>query len=146
MFTVVESVTNRSGNRNPAGAGKLVQALHAKPIVITSTGRAAIEVSRSRPESDILVFSHSEAVLRQMALGWGLFPVGVVPPEQDIAKLINLIITESLSRGLITESDVVTIVHGFLTGVSGTTNTIQVLDMKEYLNSAPPVAVTVGDP
>jgi hypothetical protein len=27
----------------------------------------------------------------------------------------------------------VTIVHGFLPGVSGTTNTIVVLDMKEYL-------------
>jgi hypothetical protein len=29
---------------------------------------------------------------------------------------------------------VVTIVHGFLPGVSGTTNAVQVLDMKEYLS------------
>ena len=58
----------------------------------------------------------------------------MLPPEQDIAKLVGLIINECLSSGLVTESDVVTIVHGFLIGVSGTTNTIQVLDVKDYLD------------
>ena len=33
----------------------------------------------------------------------------------------------------IENTDVVTIVHGFLPGVSGTTNAVQVLDMREYL-------------
>ena len=45
-----------------------------------------------------------------------------------------MLIGRSLSTGLVTESDVVTIVHGNLTGVSGTTNTIQVLDVQEYLS------------
>jgi hypothetical protein len=36
----------------------------------------------------------------------------------------------------------VTIVHGFLTGVSGTTNTIQVLDVKEYFSFSAPEVVT----
>jgi len=33
----------------------------------------------------------------------------------------------------VTDSDIVTIIHGFMTGVSGTTNTVQVLDVKDYL-------------
>lgn len=116
-----------------ASAGRLVRVLRAKPIVVTSTGRAAFEVSRFRPESDILVFSHDEAVLRRLCLGWGLRPVGVIPPERDIAKLVAMLVQASLSTGLVASTDVVTIVHGFLTGVSGTTNTIQVLDVQEYL-------------
>ena len=58
----------------------------------------------------------------------------MIPPEQDIAKLVAMLIGRALATGLVNESDVVTIVHGNLTGVSGTTNTIQVLDIQEYLS------------
>ena len=119
-----------------SAAARLTRALKAKPIVITSTGRAAFEVSRFRPEGDILVFSHDPAVLRRLSLGWGMSPVGTVPPERDVAKLVESLVKGSLDNDLINETDVVTIVHGFLPGVSGTTNTIQVLDVQEYLNHA----------
>ena len=115
-------------------AGQLVKSLNSKPIVITSAGRAAFEVSRVRPENSVLVFSHDEAVLQKMCLGWGLYPVGVVPPERDVARLVGMLIHSSLDSGMVQEDDVVTIVHGFLPGVSGTTNTIQVLDIAEYLS------------
>lgn len=131
---------HRSGNRTQAvasAAGRLVKSLNSKPIVITSTGRAAFEVSRFRPANNILVFSHDEAVLRRLCLGWGLSPVGVVPPERDVAKLVAMLVKASLESGLVSDHDVVTIVHGFLPGVSGTTNTIQVLDMQEYLAGVP---------
>ena len=131
---------HRSGNRTQAvasAAGRLVRSLNSKPIVITSTGRAAFEVSRFRPANNILVFSHDEAVLRRLCLGWGLSPVGVVPPERDVAKLVAMLVKASLDSGLVSDHDVVTIVHGFLPGVSGTTNTIQVLDMQEYLAGVP---------
>ena len=116
-----------------ASASRLVQEINSKPIVLTSTGRAAFEVSRFRPDADIIVFSHDEAVLRKLALAWGVCPVGVLPPEPDLAKLVEMLVVGALTSGLVSESDVVTIVHGFLTGVSGTTNTIQVLDLREYL-------------
>jgi pyruvate kinase len=116
-----------------AAAGRLVRSLGSKPIVITSTGRAAFEVSRFRPENDIIVFSHDEAILRKLCLGWGLSPVGVVPIDQDVARLVSSLVQASLDSGMVDNEDVVTIVHGFLPGVSGTTNTIVVLDMKEYL-------------
>ena len=115
-------------------AGQLVKSLNSKPIVITSTGRAAFEVSRVRPENGVLVFSHDEAVLQKMCLGWGLYPIGVVPPERDVATLVGMLINLGLDSGMVQDDDVVTIVHGFLPGVSGTTNTIQVLDIAEYLS------------
>jgi pyruvate kinase len=116
-----------------ASASRLSRTLNSKPIVVTSTGRAAFEVSRFRPENDIIVFSHDKSVLSKLSLAWGVNPVGVIPPERDIIRLVSLLIRESLSAGLVNETDVVTIVHGYLTGVSGTTNTIQVLDLQEFL-------------
>ncbi len=127
-----------------AGASRLVHELHSKPVVITSTGRAAYEVSRYRPEGDIIVFAHDEETLRRLCLGWGLQPSGVIPPEQDISKLVAILISGALSTGLVNESDVVTIVHGNLTGVSGTTNTIQVLDVQEYLSRYAELVAAAG--
>ena len=125
-----------SSNRTQAiasAAARLVRSLRAKPIVITSTGRAAFEVSRFRPDGDVIVFSHNENVLRRLSLGWGLCPVGTIPPERDVAKLVASLVKSALDSRLVAETDVVAIIHGFLPGVSGTTNTIQILDLREYL-------------
>jgi hypothetical protein len=66
-------------------------------------------------------------------MGWGIRPGGVIPPQQDVAGLVASVIQAGLDGGTIEEADVVTIVHGFSPGVSGTTNAVQVLDMREYL-------------
>ena len=126
-----------SSNRTQAiasAAGRLVRSLGSKPIVITSTGRAALELSRFRPESNIIVFSHDEAVLRRLSLAWGLTPMEVIPVERDLAKLVALLIRSGLEKGMLEDTDVAVLIHGYLTGVSGTTNTIQVLDLQEYLS------------
>ena len=117
-----------------SAAARLVQSLGSKPLVVTSTGRAALELSRYRPDADILAFSHDAAVLQKLCLGWGIRPGGVIPPQQDIAGLVASVIKAGLDGGTIKETDVVTIVHGFSPGVSGTTNAVQVLDMREYLS------------
>ncbi len=140
VYPYYKDFSSRDRTQAIAGAASdLVRTLKAKPIVLTSTGRAAFEVSRFRPSADIIVFSHDEAVLRKMCLGWGLAPTGVIPPERDVPKLVAMVVKAALATGLVTETDVVTIVHGLLVGVSGTTNTIQVLDMQEYLSYASPM-------
>ena len=53
---------------------------------------------------------------------------GVVPAPTDFDAPASI-----SDGGTIEETDVVTIVHGFSPGVSGTTNAVQVLDMREYL-------------
>ena len=114
-------------------AARLVRSLGSKPVVVTSTGRAALELARFRPNADILAFSHDAAVLQKLCLGWGIRPGGVISPQNDIAELVASVIRTGLENGVIEETDVVIIVHGFLPGVSGTTNAVQVLDMREYL-------------
>ena len=116
-----------------SAAARLVRSLGSKPLVVTSTGRAAFELARFRPDQDILAFSHDAAVLQKLCLGWGIRPGGVIPPQQDIAGLVASVIQAGLDGGTIVETDVVTIVHGFSPGVSGTTNSVQVLDLREYL-------------
>ena len=74
-------------------------------------------------------------MLQKLCLGWGIRPGGVIPPQHDIAELVASVISKGLENGCIEETDVVTIVHGFLPGVSGNTNAVQVLDMREYLAS-----------
>ena len=116
-----------------SAAARLVRSLNSKPVVVTSTGRAALQLSRFRPNSDVLAFSHDTSVLRKLAIGWGIRPGGVIPPQQDVASLVASVVNAGLEGGTISDDDVVTIVHGFLPGVSGTTNAVQVLDMREYL-------------
>ena len=116
-----------------SAAARLVRSLGAKPVVVTSTGRAALELARYRPDSDILAFSHDSAVLQKLCMGWGIRPGGVISPQQDMAELVASVIRTGLEGGTIEETDVITIVHGFSPGVSGTTNSVQVLDMREYL-------------
>ena len=116
-----------------SAAARLVRSLNSKPVVVTSTGRAALQLSRFRPNSDVLAFSHDTSVLQKLAIGWGIRPGGVIPPQQDVASLVASVVNAGLEGGTISDDDVVTIVHGFLPGVSGTTNAVQVLDMREYL-------------
>ena len=116
-----------------SAAARLVQSLGSKPVVVTSTGRAALELARFRPDANVVAFSHDPAVLQKLCMGWGIQPGGVIPPQRDVAGLVASVIQAGLQGGTIDETDVVTIVHGFLPGVSGTTNAVQVLDMKEYL-------------
>ncbi len=129
-----------------AAAAGLVRTLDSKPIVLTSTGRAALELARFRPANDILAFSHDPAVLRKLCLGWGIQPTGVIPVQPDVAELVFQVLQYALDLGAVNENDVVTIVHGFLTGVSGTTNAVQVLSMQEYLENVgrPRSEQTVG--
>ncbi len=128
------------------GATQLTKSLNAKPIVITSTGRAAYELSRFRPENDIIVFSHDSAVQRRVCMAWGLNPKGVIPAEPDVAKLVTMLVDAAMATGMVSERDVVTLVHGFMTGVTGTTNTIQVLNIQEYLNHIGRNAVSSAAP
>ena len=118
-----------------SAAAGLVRTLDSKPIVLTSTGRAALELARFRPANDILAFSHDPAILRRLCLGWGIQPTGVIPVQPDVAELVFEVIQSALDLGAVNEDDVVTIVHGFLTGVSGTTNAVQVLSVREYLEN-----------
>ena len=114
-------------------AATLMRGLNSHVVVVTSTGRAAFEVARYRPAQRILALSHDESMMRRLCVGWGVIPLGAIPPERDIPRLVAMIVDRALESGLVSKADVLTIVHGFLTGVAGTTNTVQVLYLRDYL-------------
>ena len=100
MYNYYTETPQRDQTQSVAwGATQLTKSLDAKPIVITSTGRAAFEMSRFRPENDVLVFSHDEVVQRRVCMAWGLAPKGVIPAEPDVAKLVTLLVDRSDGDG-----------------------------------------------
>lgn len=115
-----------------AGAATaLVEDTGSKLIVLTSSGRSAFEVARYRPRTDALVLAHNETAARKVCLGWGLTPLAVLPMERDVPTMVRMAIKAALASGHVSREDTVTIVHGFATGVPGSTSTVQVLDLKE---------------
>ena len=82
-----------------SAAGRLIRGLQSLPIVITSSGRSAFELSRIRPNTNIIVIAHSEAVLNRLTLGWGLSPAGVIPPERNSERLAAMAIKHPWTRG-----------------------------------------------
>jgi pyruvate kinase len=118
-----------------SGAARIVRSLGAKPVVVTNSGASARQISRFRPDSEIIVLTHHKEVLNRLAILWGCTAVGVVPVERDSNKLVASIVDTLRSSGKISDKDLITIVYGLMTGVTGTTNAMQVLDMQEYLSS-----------
>ena len=114
---------------------RIVRSLGAKPVVVTNSGASARQISRFRPDSEIIVLTHHKEVLNRLAILWGCTAVGVVPVERDSNKLVASIVDTLRSSGKISDKDLITIVYGLMTGVTGTTNAMQVLDMQEYLSS-----------
>lgn len=58
-----------AANRAAAGLGSRVV------VAVTGTGRTARELSRFRPEADIVAVTPSALVARQLALSWGVRPI-----------------------------------------------------------------------
>lgn len=126
----------RRGNttRSVAGAAiGLAAELDAKCIVVTSSGRAAIETSLFRHREPVIVLSHQQETLTQLAPVWGLNPVGLVTAEPDASTFLRKIIDAALKNDLVRRDDTVVIVSGFSPGMAGTTNSVQVLDLTKYL-------------
>jgi pyruvate kinase len=65
-------------------AARIAEQLKARLIVVaTVTGRSALEVSQQRTPVPILGVSTSPAILRRMALYWGVIPLTGAPVDDE---------------------------------------------------------------
>ncbi|MEO7987181.1 MAG: pyruvate kinase [Gemmatimonadales bacterium] len=89
----------------------LAREIRADAIVVpTSTGRAARLVARHRPRIPTVAPSSSEAVRRQLALTWGVWPVPLdVTPEPDADRLA-LAVRSAFVHGAVRLGDRVVVV------------------------------------
>lgn len=94
-------------------------------ITSTETGYTAKMVSKYRPKAPIIAVTPDQAVLRKLALIWGVQPL-LMPRVLDTDSMITAAIQASLDSGYISPGDLVVITAGVPVGVHGTTNLIKV--------------------
>ena len=91
-------------------------------VVMTTTGKSAIDCSRYKPPVPIIAVSRNEQVARQLHLYQGVFPIQYrkIEREQDwttdLEKRIEEGIDEGKSRGFIHTGDIVVVITGWRTG------------------------------
>jgi pyruvate kinase len=104
----------------------LAETLAARAIVVpTYTGRTASVVARLRPRRPILGLSHHQYALQQMALEWGVTPIGI-PETQNVEDLWSMSLQAARESGLVSEGERVVITAGTAVNIPGSTNMIKV--------------------
>ena len=109
--------------------------LNASAIITsTSSGYTAKMVSKFRPQAPIIAATSNEAVMRRLALTWGVCPIkSALAGNTD--EVIEKSIEASIESGYVKNGELVVITAGVPVGVSGTTNLIKVHVISEVLGN-----------
>lgn len=106
--SLYDSVSNTTSRASVTAAHEL----HARAIIApTLTGNTASLLSKYRPDVDVFALSPNPAVVRQMMLDWGIYPVLA---EREIATddLYDQSIRKLKEEGLIKAGDICVITAG----------------------------------
>ncbi len=105
----------------------------AKYIVAhTSSGYTGKKIAKLRPDTDIIVFTNSEKVRRQLKLVWGIKAFYMDFPEHVDEMICNSI--EILkSRGMVSDEDLLILTAGIPAPISGVTNMMEIRTVKSIL-------------
>jgi pyruvate kinase len=114
------------GNAMSNAACDIAEALGARAMLVpTFTGKTASAVARLRPRRLIIGLTHQDWALRQMALEWGVTPIGI-PETRDVEELWEKSVIAARDSGLVAEGDTVVITAGTAVNIPGSTNVIKV--------------------
>ncbi|ROQ92088.1 pyruvate kinase [Desulfosoma caldarium] len=97
-------------------------------IASTASGQTARLVSRLRPRTPIVGFTHAPATVRQLCLSWGVYPV-LVPRCDDTDTLFAMARQWAMDHGVARRGDVLVLTAGVPVGQSGTTNMVKVIEL-----------------
>jgi len=101
------------------GAGRIAADVGARLVVVAShTGATAIARSKRRGAVPTVGVSDCEATLRQMALYWGVTPLGGTV-SNDVEALLAHVTAWGLAAGRLAAGDRVVLVSGFGFGTGG---------------------------
>jgi len=133
--TEANSVIPKLLPRTPAAIGhaayRLALDLEAATIVATtSSGSTARLVARFRPPCPVAGLTSSLQTQRQLALSWGITPIKV-DSFGDTDQMFRQAESWVLQHKLATPGDLLIITAGVPLGVSGTTNLVTVIEIKE---------------
>lgn len=120
-----------------ATATRLADDINAKGILaLTSSGQSALKMSRYRPKTKILAFTHTQDVLSSLTSVWGVDTICTIK-EARSSKMFNKMLKKLQKRGMLDENGPYVTTIGYPTGQAGSTNTIKILtksDIEFYLN------------
>ena len=119
-----------------ASVTNLADRLNVDAILsLTSSGNSAVKMSRFRPKTKILAFSHSQETLARLTSTWGVKPISSIK-TQTASKMIQSMLLELKEKNLLNENGLYITTIGYPVGVPGSTNTIKILngsEIKHYL-------------
>jgi pyruvate kinase len=108
------------------GACDLAEALGAKAILVpTSSGKTASAVARLRPRRPVLGLTHNRYALQQMAIEWGVTPIGI-DQSDDLEQVWQQSLDAARRSGLVSSGDRVVLTAGTAVNMPGSTNVIKV--------------------
>ena len=121
-------VENYVYNAVSRSAVSLAESVKAKAVVaFTASGNTAYRMARERPNLLLVVMTPEVRVKRKLSLLWGAYSFfsKVQGYEAAIKEAREIIITEKLAK----LGDTIVVVAGMPFGVSGSTNSIRVVDI-----------------
>jgi len=96
-------------------------------VALTESGMTPLWMSRIRADIPIYAFTRHEATRHRVTLYRGVYAVPFDIVHPDTAALYNAIFDRLLELGLVDLNDLVILTKGELSGVSGGTNSMQIL-------------------
>jgi pyruvate kinase len=105
--------------------------LKVKAIVaLTESGSTPLSMSRIRADIPIYAFTRHELTRRRVTLYRGVYPVSFDITHTDPEILYPAIFRELLAKKLVEVGDRIILTKGELTGVSGKTNSMKILEVR----------------
>ncbi len=98
-------------------------------IALTESGSTTLWMSRIRSDIPIYAFTPHDATSRRVTLYRGVYPVSFSIEETDKHLLYRSIFSTLLNNRLVEEGDHVIFTKGDLSGVSGSTNSMQIVEV-----------------
>ena len=130
------------GNKEKTATSAIAQAavdlsenIKAKAIVaFTKSGRTARNVSKYRPECEILAITHDEKTLRRLSIVWGVNPYMVIESNENTDIMLKEFVKHAYKKDFKLEDTLITLV-GFVGGLTGSTSIIRIIrkeDLKQF--------------
>ena len=99
-------------------------------VAMTESGSTPLWMSRIRSDIPIYAFTRHEGTRRRVTLYRGVYPVAFDIKAEDPEALHRAVFAMLLNLGLVAAGDLMILTKGALTGVTGGTNSMQILEVR----------------
>lgn len=100
----------------------------------TTSGSTARNIAKYRPETSVIGISHNRDVVRKLKLVWGVKPMHIQKPK-SVSDMVHNSVSKIFEEDLVATDDELIMSAGVPSGVSGTTNMLQIREVDKVLNN-----------